>query len=343
MRSLALALCALALSGCPDPAPDVPFDDMEPWLDGPTLSEEVVLDLPACEGSVLASFAPEAVDPPAPGSDGWLPPEPDTLSGVQSSYLTLLQGDGMLAVAQVAVVGYALCRGEGDEDDLVLWRPSFPGTGRAQFAWRYRDARPVIIEAPHAFADQGGPASELAAFDAARGRALIAAGAHPCANPEPAGCGTESTMCDGAAGADPLMNEGSVFHLAHELFSEDWPEDWIVSLQAMSDSGAALSNGTYDFVRDGSVEALLGAELLAELHDTNVTSCNGLPGADPGRRFCGTGGLQARHSNGSSDVCEETPEAASGRWMQVARSPAVRARHSVAADALVRALDAAGR
>lgn len=343
MRLPLLAVCALALTGCPDRSPDIPFEDLAPSVDGPTLSEDVVLQLPICDGGVLVSFGPEAVAPPGPSSDGWLPPESDTLSGIQSSYLSLIEGDGMLAFAQVAVVGYTVCRGEGDEADLVLWRPASTGTGRAQFAWRWRDARPVLVEAPHAFADVAGPLAEIAAFHAAKARALISAGSHPCANAVPDGCGTESTLCNGAAGADPLMNEGSVFHLAHELFSEDWPDDWVLSLQAMYDSGAALSDGTMQFVDGGSMVQILGTELLVELDDTNVTSCNGLSGADPGRRFCGTGGVQARHSNGVADVCEEAPEDSSGRFLQVVRSPAVRARLDVVADALVRALDADGR
>ena len=137
MRSrLALLLPALALAGCPDLPDPLAVDEEPPGADD--LPDEVAMELPVCEGGVLNAFSAEAVQPPQAGSDGWLAPETDTLAAIRGSWTALMDADPLLAVGMVAVVGYQLCRGQDDEDDLVLWRPAVQGTGRALFTVRFR-------------------------------------------------------------------------------------------------------------------------------------------------------------------------------------------------------------
>lgn len=333
-RALPL-LATLLLAGCPDLPEEVPVEDGSSD-DVPDLAEEVVLELPVCDGGVLNAFAADAVQPPSDASSGWMPPEADTRAAIASSWAALTTSDPMLAVGTVAVVGYQLCRGEEAESDLVLWRPAVPGTGRALFAWRYRDARAVVIEAPHAFVDPEGPLGALLAFERTGGRGLIAAGTHPCANEEAPACGAGSGLCGGIPSeSDASMNDTSIFQLAHELFSGSWSDDWIVSLQAMDEEGVALSDGTLATSMGGAAVAI-GAEVLAESLTMLVTTCNGLQGAEPGRRYCGTEAVQARHSNDMIDICSDDAPKASGRYVQITQSPAARAQ----AEPLARAIDA---
>ena len=96
---------------------------------------DVTGDLPACEGSVLAAFTEDEIQPPGPASDGYLIPSEDTIEAVVASVEALTSGNAALALAEVAVVGYELCGGAGDEAGTALWRPVEPGSGRAVIAW----------------------------------------------------------------------------------------------------------------------------------------------------------------------------------------------------------------
>jgi hypothetical protein len=338
---LALLAC-LTLAGCPDLPETVPEGALADE-GAPDLADALALELPVCAGGVLAAFEPEAVLPPTADSEGWLAPEGDTLAAIAGSWDSLLEGQPMLAVGMVAVVGYELCRGEDDESDLILWRSSVPGTGRALFSWRFRDARAAIVEAPHAFADPSGPTQAVEVFVTTGARGLVSGGSHPCANAEEPLCGGGSPMCEArSAASDPVTNDASIFQLGHELFADTWPGDWVISLQAMDEDGLALSDGTLSGADDGAAAAI-GAEVLAAMPQTVVTSCNGLLGASPGRRFCGTEGVQARHANDAADVCGPEAPAPSGRYLQIARSAEARAQAETLATAIDRGLALHGR
>ncbi len=330
----ALILSAILVTGCPDVEGTTEL--LPPPLD-PEVPPEVVFDLPICEGGILGAFEAAEVAPPAPDTSAWLAPEEDTRSAIRSSFNALTAGETTLALGNAAVVGYELCRGDEDENDLVLWRSAVPGTGRALFAWRFRDARPAIIESPHGFVDAVGPQTALRTFDLTGARALIVAGTHPCANRDDT-CGEGSAVCGGVpAASDGALNHNSIFHLAHELFADRWADDWVVSLQAMPDEGVAISDGTVSFGGDGAA-LRVGEALLMALPDQVMTSCNGLPEADPGARYCGTGGMQARHANGAVEPCEEEPAWGLGRYVQITRSPGTRAESDAVAQAINEAL-----
>ena len=329
----ALILSAALLTGCPDVAGT--SDLLPPPLD-PEVPPDVVFDLPVCEGGVLGAFETAVVAPPASDTSAWLAPEEDTRAAIRSSFDALIAGEAPLAVGNVAVVGYELCRGDADENDLVLWRSAIPGTGRALFAWRFRGAHPAIIESPHGFVDAAGPQTALRTFEVTGARALIVAGTHPCANRDDT-CGDGSAVCGGVpAASDGALNDASIFHLAHELFADRWADDWVISLQAMPDEGIAISDGTVSLSGDGAA-LRVGEAILTALPDQVVTSCNGLPGAERGARYCGTGAMQARHTNGALDPCEEEPAVGLGRYVQITRSPGTRAE----SDAVAQAIDAA--
>lgn len=345
-RLVAPLAAGLLLLGCPDIPAGTGAGALDPGdhvPKQPDLPDEVVLELPPCQGGVLNAFTSASVEPPEMESGGWLSPQSDTRAAIESSWNAVLDKEVILALGMAAVVGYELCRGENDESDLLLWRPSASRTGRALFAWRFRDSRSAIIETPHAFVDEDGSAGAIHVFEVTSARALIASGTHPCANPDDVPCGTGSAMCAGLpAASDAILNGYSIFQLAHELFAENWPADWVISLQAMDDEGVALSDGTLGNARGGAADSI-GIELLVSLPDLPVTSCNELIGASPGQRYCGAETVQAMHTNGAEDVCGQESLEASGRYVQITNSAVARERVETMADAIDRGMAFAGR
>jgi hypothetical protein len=299
-------------------------DDDDSVIDDPTL------DLPACEGSVLAAFTLAEIDPPGPDSDpAYLVPGDDTLEAVSASVQTLIgQGDAELAIAQVAVVGYELCRGEGDEAGTALWRPITAGSGRALFAWRAVGARPLIIGVPHASYDLSTLAEGVAMFDQLDARALIAAGTHRCAHPSESGCDGTTSVC-GDDDAPHLVSDmahsgDTVFQVAHELLSDLFETDQVLSVHGMSGDGVSVSNGTTDPTATDSSEAVLAAALAAALPGEYVTVCNEHDGATLDPRLCGTTNVQGRYVNGSAAPCTQEAPAASHRFWHLEQSLEIR-------------------
>ena len=299
-------------------------DDDDDVVDDPTLG------LPACEGSVLAAFTLAEIDPPGPDSDpGYLIPGADTLEAVSASVETLIsQGDAELAIAQVAVVGYELCRGEADEAGTALWRPVIPGSGRALFAWRAVGARPLIVGVPHASYDLETLSEGVAMFDQLDARALIASGTHRCAHADESGCDGTTSVCgedDAAYRVSDMAHSGdTVFQVAHELLSDLFEEDRVVSLHGMAGDGISVSNGTTEPTDADSPEALLAAALTAAFPGEYVTVCNEHDGATLDLRLCGGTNVQGRYVNGSAAPCTQEPPGASHRFWHIEQSLDVR-------------------
>jgi hypothetical protein len=345
MRSVRLPLlfAALVAAGCPD-LPDTEPTDLtdgiagaDDVVEGP--GEETILDLPPCSFSVINAFTAEEVQPPEAGSEGWMPPEADTLAAIEASADALLSMEPEIALGQTAVVGYTMCRGLGEEDRLVLWRPAYPGTGRALFAWRFGQVSDVIIEAPHAWASPATMEQAITLFQSTNARALIAGGSHPCANLEEMGCGADA-MCGGdvAPASNPAQNEDTVFHVGHRLFTERFPDSWVVSVVPMDDDGVSVSNGTTGPAAPGSAAEQVGLALMDALADEPVTSCNEFPGAFVEDRACGMDSVQAHHLNGAEEACSSEPLESTGRYVQLSQSAAVQVRGLTIADAIASAL-----
>jgi len=345
MRSVRLPLlfAALVAAGCPDLPDQQPTDltdgiaGVDLPVDGP--GEEAILDLPPCSFSVINAFTAEEVQPPEAASEGWLPPEADTLAAIEASADALLSLQPEIAMGQTAVVGDTMCKGIGEEGRLVLWRPAYPGTGRALFAWRFGLVADVIIEAPHAWASPATMEQAITLFQETNARALIAGGSHPCANLEEQGCGAD-TLCGGdvAPASNPAQNEDTVFHVGHRMFTERFPDSWVVSVVPMDDEGVSVSNGTAGPAAPGSAAEQVGLALMDALANEPITSCNEFPGAFVEDRACGLDSVQARHLNGAEEACSAEPVQTSGRYVQLSQSAAVQERGLTVADAIVSAL-----
>jgi len=308
--------------------------------DDSSSSDDVTQSLEPCVGGVLASFTDGAITPPASGSEGYTPPAGDVLEAIEDSVDALVADQGVLAAAEVAVVGYELCRGDGDEAGIALWRPVQSGTGRALFAWRAVAARPLIVGVPHANFEQLTLEEGVAMFEQLDARALIVTGTHRCANEAAAGCDGNTSVC--SAESEPYREsdmahvEDSVFQVAHEALSSLFDEDIVMSLHGMSGLGISISSGVLGQVEDDSFHSLFATELLLSFADEDITSCNPYPGGSTQQRLCGTTNAQGRFVNGSESPCDTPAEEISGRFIHLEQSLEVRQQY----DEIIEDLDA---
>jgi hypothetical protein len=291
-----------------------------------------------CPHSVLDAFTLDAIKPPAANSQGYVLPDAGTLNAAYGSVAALLRGDAVAAVTLANAARYRLCRGTGGEADLALWAPIEPGFGQAVFAWRSREARPAIIEAPHPVFDQGTLEESVVVFRQINARVLLTSGTHRCANSQVSSCDGVTSACDGVDApfreSDMAHTTDSVFHAAHRAFSEIHASDWIFSIHGMAGSGISVSDGTTSPTSIGSPSARLARELGKTF--TNVSTCNAFDGGQFEARLCATTNVQGRHLNlpAASDACTLAASASGGRFIHLEQSITVRARAAEVAAAI---------
>ncbi len=289
---------------------------------------DVTADLEPCEGGVLAAFTEGEIEPPGAASDGYLVPGDDTLEALSASFEALSAGDAELAQAEVAVVGYEVCRGDGAEAGTALWRPLVAGSGRALFAWRAVGARPLIVGVPHPWFEVDVLAEGVEAFDRMDARGLVVAGTHRCANVAESPCDGTTDVCGEDAApyreSDMAHVVDSVYQVAHELLSDQHEEAWVVSLHGMAADGVSLSDGTHEPADPGDPIVALYDALETALPGEYVTACSEFDGAVVDERLCGTTNAQGRYVNGSGDACSEAAAASSARFLHLEQSPDVR-------------------
>ncbi len=224
-------------------------DDTSPGDDDDD-DEDVTLGLPPCEGGIAPAFSVLEFEPPDANSDGYFAPSSDTLEAILSSVQALMAGNLSLSVAEVAVVGYEVCRGEGPEAGVALWRSVDPGTGRALFAWRAVGARPLILGVPYPVTESPTMTEGVLAFTDLSARALIVGGTNRCASTVSSDCDGTTAACGG--GQQPYRDSDighvmdSVYQIAHEFLSEVHEDDLVVTLRGLSAFGVSISDGTTD-------------------------------------------------------------------------------------------------
>ncbi len=278
--------------------------------------------LPTC--AVLSAV--EGLTGPGRDSGEHVVPAPSTLDAFEQMTRAAAQARYRDAAALADAVGYAVCRGEGAEADLVYLHPLDSSTGAAHVVVREGTAPGVIFEAPHPFYDTGTISQSVALFRDLPGRALIASATHRCANSAASGCDGTTGAC-GTTGpyreSDVAHATDSVFHRAHVALSEAYPGDLAISVHGMGGDGASLSNGTTDAVAPDTPLARIAAAFLSA-GITGVTSCSSGTGAPTEARLCGTTNVQGRHLNGTADACTTSAPSATERFVHIEQSRAVR-------------------
>lgn len=327
--------------GCLD-APPALGDDDDTGADGeeiPPVPEDLLQllsVLPACEGGIVPAFADEEIAPPAAGSDGYLAPGPDTLEAIASSVESLEAGDSQLAFALVAVVGYELCHGQEEDEGVVLWRPSTPGTGRALFAYRMHAAEPIQVGAPHPWQHATTLGAARMAFRRLRARTLVVAGTHRCASLDSSGCAGDEACGPEPALSDMSYSRDTVYQAAQELFADAFEADLVIALDGQTDGGVVVSEGVTQPIGENAPASRIVTSLA--LDGERVMACGDGTAAPVVTTACGLDNVQGLYVNGSPVACgPATPGAAVGRFVHLSLGPDVD--REVVVDALADVLE----
>jgi hypothetical protein len=310
-------------------------DDNDPLVNPGSPFTCVYAGLPTCASPLLDAFTEGAMDPPGWASNDYVIPDLTPRASLAQSVEAALIGDAETALQAALDAGYGLCA----EGSMLLWSaPS--ASGHAALALRtHPEAIDLIVETPHSFFDANTLGEGVVVFERSGARALLSSGTHRCASDSFSGCAGSTPVCaltstEDFRISDMAHTETSFFHAAHVALSEGLPETTVVQLHMFLEPGASVSNGTSDPTTPDTPSARL-VEALAEALPTQlVTSCNDYGAGNDIPRVCGTSNTQGRHLNGSSDACQESGPAASGRFIHLEQNLSVIDRARAVADAL---------
>jgi len=317
-------------------APDTDPEQSDTSLNGDATASDPFDELAVCDAGVIdAALAPQIPKSAGPGAftpwdgDGWL--------GITGLMTALLGGDISGALAALSAVNYQACRGQGDEEGLLLFVPTESGTGHARAVWRLGAARPLVLEAPHPVFDMDTGIEAATLFGATQARGLIVSGTHRCVSDVPSGCDGKTKVCTGSSEPYPLTDMAHVgvsfFQAFHEAFQAGLEEvanvtnNWgylLISVHGMAGDGISLSNGTTSEADVESLPAKLYLALKDALPDAYITSCNSFEGAVVDKRLCGSTNTQGRHTNGVGEVCTDAAPAASGHFAHMEQTLEIR-------------------
>jgi hypothetical protein len=290
--------------------------------------------IPASASTVATLLANTVAAAPQKGSDAYTRISTSAAVELRAGLKALLAGDQSTAMARAATASYTLCL----EGDVVLWR-STVSAGHAALALRLGgSARPVLVGVPHAIYDLGTPGQGLQVFEKLKARGLALAGAHRCSSKSASGCSRSTGVC-GTSGEPYRLSDAAhavdtAFQIFHEVLLADDASLVAISLHGMSGLGVSLSDGTTGAAASGSHVAQLAPLLAKAFPGDLITSCNLGAGVPHQLRLCGTTNVQGRLANGAASPCTDLPSGASGRFIHLEQSKAVRAQAALVAAAL---------
>ncbi len=289
--------------------------------------------VPSCSRKLSAR--PKAPDPPRKDSGKYTTPGPDVVQALRTSVIAAFGGDGPEARRQGRAAGYEVCQDGGGH---LRWTPSSGSGGAAWLIDPEPTARPMILEAPHSDFDRWTRDVAADLRERIDARVVLVSGAHRCSAQATNACSGQNRTCGDRTGphriSDPVHDVDGTFHAAHEALTRAVPEAAVVSLHGMPGDGASVSNGTTDDVAKDAPVARLGRALRERFPAEQITACNRHEGATYANRMCGTRNAQGRHVNGSPEPCTEPATAASGRFVHLELSKALRKQPAGVAEAL---------
>ena len=264
----------------------------------------------------------------------------------EDSFVTLAlaisrQGVGSAQVEQsieaARVAGYSVCL---DDEDRLVWSPLDFTRGDALIvvALGATGVRAeVILEHPHPFFD-GTLGQALPVFNALDARALIVSGRHRCSSDTPSPCDGRTSVCGETSAPYPVSDPAHVVEdtldIAHRAISSAHPDALVLSMHGTGQGVSYTSNGTR--VSDGvdpNVASLVSAMEFA-FPTIEHRSCDAYDATRSGVWLCGTTNVQGRGINGVADACGEAATGASGRFLHIEQTRAMRDRPQDVADAL---------
>jgi hypothetical protein len=203
----------------------------------------------------------------------------------------------------------------------------------------------VIFEAPHPLSDLLTFEQAVSLFESVNARAIVVSGTHRCANIAASACSGTTDACSSGTSqsfreSDMAHVEDSFFHRAHAALAEHYADELVVAVHGSADPGVSISDGTTFATAPDLPVARFAAELSSRFQGSSlsaepVTTCNAYSGAPAvEERLCGTTDVQGRHLNGSANACTELSSAASGRFLHMEQSRAVRDEATIVAAAL---------
>jgi hypothetical protein len=188
-------------------------------------------------------------------------------------------------------------------------------------------ARDLVIEAPHPIIDRYSDRQAAVLFLELGARALVIAGANRCAAKAESPCSGKTRVCgDGNnpyRASDPAHNPATLFHVAHRVFSRQWPQSVVVQPHGFNNGGSSV----WFVISDGSTEkraddTMLSGRVRDALRESlgreRAVSCQ-----DPNDRgiktrwLCAANTVQGRDLNGSADACRSDAPRSSGRFLHI--------------------------
>lgn len=298
--------------------------------------------LSACSGTVSEIFSKNAILPPQTGSGIYNPADPARRDALDAAIRAVIGGDVTGGISAAENAAYDVCRADDDGSLVVIWRPHVTGEGHAVVAWRPDAARPLIVEAPHAFHDVDTELEATEMFLTLKSRALVVSGIYRCSSLAAGPCDGFTTACTGVPSpytiSDAAHNSDMFFQTAHVALAESFAEDAVTSLHGMPDPGISVSNGTQMSPAPDSFQVRLLGELISAFPSEQITSCQDYSGISANKRWCGSENVQGRHVNGAPDVCAANATVTANRFVHVEQSRAVRDQRSQVIAAFDKAL-----
>ncbi|MCA9540263.1 MAG: hypothetical protein KC620_15300 [Myxococcales bacterium] len=273
-------------------------------------------ELPACGAPLAAYFDRAIMQPPGENSHLVIADEIAIGDAMSNALAAGVRGDFATLQQVTAPWGYTACF--APEAQAVLLRPE-PGRGLPLMAWRLGTSRPFLLEVPHPFHEVNTLAQGVEAFLTLGARALIVSGTHRCASDALAECNGESDVCEGGyRKSDPAHNPDSVFHAMHVALADTYFRHYAISLHGLSGPDVIVSDGTEFRASGGTPIADVATHLRDVLAgEVEVMSCNGVRGMVGTDSHCGTTNAQGRHLNESANVCGESADTSSYRFVHL--------------------------
>ncbi len=282
---------------------------------------EVALPLVASVGRTVHMAADAFID---------LPQTPEQAVAFKEALEALIANNMERANDSASKAGYRIQRVEqAGRGYIIMQETRSPVVGPTIYL-ATAPTRDIILSTPHPVLDRLTDIESAIALPRLGARALILAGASRCAALRKSRCSGRTSICGSRERyrvSDGAHHTASLFHIAHTILAQRWPQSLVVQLHGFSrrdtSAWAVISDGSFakrpqgldvaEQIRD-RIRNRLGAE-------NKAVSCQ-----DPRderfsfRALCARTNVQGRMLNGSPNACATSTQTASGRFLHIEQS-----------------------